>query len=100
MSPERANTPLNVPEDTASPAQMLIVLHNMNARLGGIAAEQIRQGKRLEQMEQETRGLRRAWEAGGFVVGVAKIIAYIAAAIGAVWAGFWGLASILTRGAP
>lgn len=78
--------PLNVPPDTASPAQMLMVMQAMNARLGVITAEQQRQGKRLERLEEQTEGMRKAWEAGGFALKAFTTLGAIAVSIGAVWA--------------
>lgn len=78
-------SPLNVPPDTATPAQMLMVMQAMNARLGVITAEQARQGKRLERLETQTEGLRKAWEAGGFALKALTVMGMVAAAIGAIW---------------
>lgn len=79
-------SPLNVPPDTATPAQMLMVMQAMNARLGVIAAEQQRQGKRLERLEEQTEGVRKAWEAGGWALKALTTLGALAVAIGAIWA--------------
>lgn len=85
-SPHDPRSPLNVPPDTASPAQLLMVLQAMNARLATITAEQARQGKRLERLEAQTEGVRKAWEAGGWALKALTTLGAIAVAIGGIWA--------------
>lgn len=86
MIDNHGRSPLNVPPETATPAQLMMVLQAMNARLGVITAEQQRQGKRLERLEEQTEGVRQAWEAGGFALKAITTIGGVAVAIAAVWA--------------
>lgn len=79
-------SPLNVPPDTATPAQILMVLQAMNARLSVITAEQSRQGARLERLEEQTEGVRKAWEAGGFALKAFTTLGAVAVGIGAILA--------------
>lgn len=64
---------------------MLMVLQAMNAKLSVMSAELTRQGKRIERLEEQTEGVRQAWEAGGWALKALTTLGALAVAIGAIW---------------
>lgn len=83
--------PFQLPPESVTPGQLFMLLQAMNARLATIAAEQVRQGQRLDKIEVDSADMLRAWNAGGQVLRFVKLVGSIAVACGAVWAFTRGL---------
>lgn len=84
--------PFSLPPETVTPGQLYMAMQSLNARLAVIAAEQSRQGKRMDRMDAEISGLVAAWQAGGTLLGLAKAVAILGSGVAATLAAvkLWG----------